>query len=84
MLDLLKRCFLLFGIGQPFRSLQFVIQKTDSLVHPLDFASVAAQQIVAQIHTVLHHLKLHRIGGIGKFQGSSSGRFRGVLAVYCH
>ena len=59
-----QRGSLLLGVGQLLALLQLVIQGAQAFIHALDFASVAAEQVVAQVEAVLHHLEAHFVGGV--------------------
>ena len=44
--------------------IQLVIERAQPVVHPVDFARVAAQQVIAEVEAVLHHLEADGVGGI--------------------
>ena len=58
----------LIGVGQSLALLQFVVERAQPIVHAVHLAGVAAQQVVAQVEAVLHHLEADGVGGIRQFQ----------------
>jgi hypothetical protein len=55
-----------------------------ALVHLLDIAGIAAEEIVLQMKTVLHHLETDERGGFGHVDRALSRRFGLVLAPHRH
>ena len=84
LFDLGERGALLLGVGQSFSLRQFVAQGAHAFVHALHFAGIAAQQVVAQVKAVLHHLEAHFIGGVSQFKRSGCGSLGSVLALHRH
>ena len=56
----------------------------NTVVHAVGFASVAAEQVVAQIKAVLHDLKFDFIGGVGQRQCLRGCSFGAVFPLDCH
>ena len=61
-----RRVFLLLGARKRNGALQGVAKFAAAFAHPLDFARVAAEQIIAQIEPVLHHLEADLVSGFGQ------------------
>ena len=79
-LDRSKRGALLIGTGKCLSIVKRLIQVLDAFDHVLDFATVSAEQVVAEVKTVLHHLETNVIGRVGHLQCLISSYLRGVLA----
>ena len=80
-LDRSKRGALLIGTGKCLSIVKRLIQVLDAFDHVLDFATVSAEQVVAEVKTVLHHLKTDVIGRVGHLQCLISSDLRGVLVA---
>src|SRR5258708_15671799 len=68
--------------GLVLAPVQFFVQSAQAFAHAIDFAGVTAEQIVAQVEPVLHHLEAHRVGGVRQLERSRGCCFGIVLAVH--
>ncbi len=82
LLHLGQRALDLIGVGQRLALFQFLVQGAQAFVHAVDFAGVAAEQVVAQVEPVLHHLEADGIGRVGQFQRLLRGLLGVVLALH--
>ena len=82
LLYFLQRCLLLVGRGQADRFLQMLAQQANAVGHAIHFAGIAAQQVVAQIKPVLHHLEAHRVSGVRHLHGLLGGSLCRMLALH--
>ena len=73
---------LLIGTGQFLTVLKVFVQLPHGLIHPVNFAAITAEQIVAQIQPVLHHLEPDVVGVVGHLQRLTGGGFGAVLALH--
>jgi hypothetical protein len=56
----------------------------DAFIHAVDLAGVAAEQVIAQVEAVLHHLELNQVRGLGQFLGGGGCILSVVLAAHSH
>src|SRR6185437_17095948 len=54
----------------------------NALVHVVNFAGIAAQQVVAQVQAVLHHLKLDLVDRLCQLQRLGGGGLGSVFAPH--
>ena len=78
----IERGALLIGSRRLLTVLQLLGELVHAIVHAFHFATVTAQEVVAEVKPVLHDLETNMVGGLRHFQRLGGGGLGALFAMY--